>query len=110
MDDRDPPSAAPDLQARIDEARRKAAPPPPKPSSPKAIGMRAGVELFAGVAAGLIVGIMLDRWLGTASLWMDTAGAGGMSPPLRIRYLPVEEARALYAQLGRTLAARRLRW
>ena len=52
----------------------------------------------------------LDRWLGTASLWMDTAGAGGMSPPLRIRYLPMEEARALYAQLGRTLAARRLRW
>ncbi|WP_372016910.1 PH domain-containing protein [Pseudoxanthomonas sp. 10H] len=52
----------------------------------------------------------VDRWLGTASLWMDTAGAGGMSPPLRIRFLPEAEARALYAQLGRTLASRRLRW
>jgi len=52
----------------------------------------------------------LDRWLGTASLWMDTAGAGAMSPPLRIRYLPEDEARALYAQLGRTLAGRRLEW
>lgn len=52
----------------------------------------------------------IDRWLGTASLWMDTAGAGAMSPPLRIRFLPEAEARALYAQLGRTLASRRLRW
>lgn len=52
----------------------------------------------------------LDRWLGTASLWMDSAGAGGMSPPLRIRFLPEEEARAIYAQLGHTLAGRRLRW
>jgi len=52
----------------------------------------------------------VDRWLGTASLWLDTAGAGGMSPPLRIRFLPEAQARALYRQLGRTLAARRLRW
>ncbi|UNK58893.1 PH domain-containing protein [Pseudoxanthomonas daejeonensis] len=52
----------------------------------------------------------LDRWLGTASLWMDTAGAGAMSPPLRIRFLPEAEARALYARLGSTLASRRLRW
>ncbi|MCR6687671.1 PH domain-containing protein [Pseudoxanthomonas sp.] len=52
----------------------------------------------------------LDRWLGTASLWLDTAGAGAMSPPLRIRYLPEAEARALQARLGEMLAARRLRW
>nr|WP_221301504.1 PH domain-containing protein [Pseudoxanthomonas broegbernensis] len=52
----------------------------------------------------------LDRWLGTASLWLDTAGAGAMSPPLCIRFLPQAQARALYAQLGRMLAARRLRW
>ena len=52
----------------------------------------------------------LDRWLGTATLWMDTAGAGSMSPPLRIRFLPEAQARTLYTQLGRTLAARRLRW
>jgi len=52
----------------------------------------------------------LDRWLGTATLWLDTAGAGPISPPLRIRFLPEAEARALYAELGHTLAARRLRW
>ena len=52
----------------------------------------------------------LDRWLGTASLWLDTAGAGAMSPPLRIRYLPEAEARELQARLGRLLSARRLRW
>ena len=52
----------------------------------------------------------LDRWLGTATLWLDTAGAGAMAPPLRIRFLPVDQARALLAGLGVTLARRRLRW
>ncbi len=52
----------------------------------------------------------LDRWLGTATLWLDTAGAGGLSPPLRIRYLPEAEARALHRRLGSALASRRLRW
>jgi len=52
----------------------------------------------------------LDRWLGTASLLLDTAGAGAMAPPLRIRFLPEAEARALQARLARMLAARRLRW
>ena len=52
----------------------------------------------------------LDRWLGTATLWMDTAGAGSMSPPLRIRFLPEARARTLYTELGRILAARRLHW
>ena len=52
----------------------------------------------------------LDRWLGTATLWLDTAGAGAMAPPLRIRFLPEAQARALLADLGATLARRRLRW
>ena len=52
----------------------------------------------------------LDRWLGTASLAMDTAGAGAMSPPLRIPFLPEAQARELHGRLGRMLAARRLRW
>lgn len=52
----------------------------------------------------------LDRRCGTASLWLDTAGASGMAPPLRIRFLPEAEARELYDQLGRALARRRLRW
>ncbi len=52
----------------------------------------------------------LDRRLGTASLWLDTAGASSLAPPLRIRFLPLAEAEALYRQLSRTLAGRRLRW
>lgn len=52
----------------------------------------------------------LDRRTGMASLWLDTAGAGAMAPPLRIRHLPEAEARALYARIGAMVAARALRW
>ncbi|WP_228886011.1 PH domain-containing protein [Stenotrophomonas rhizophila] len=51
----------------------------------------------------------LDRWLGTASVWLDTAGATG-SIALCLRYLPEAEARAVHAQLGHALAQRRLHW
>lgn len=51
----------------------------------------------------------LDRRLGTASVWLDTAGAG-LGTPLVLQYLPEAEARAVYEQLGRALAKRRLRW
>lgn len=52
----------------------------------------------------------LDRRCGTATLWLDTAGAGATAPPLRIRFLPEAEARSLYAQLSHALARRPLRW
>ena len=52
----------------------------------------------------------IDRRLGTATLWLDTAGAGGPSPPLRIRFLPQNEARALCDRLANSLARKRLRW
>ncbi len=52
----------------------------------------------------------LDRRFGMASLWLDTAGAGAMAPPLRMRYLPEAQARALVAALGGEVARRRLRW
>ncbi|MCJ0826151.1 PH domain-containing protein [Luteimonas sp. 50] len=52
----------------------------------------------------------LDRSLGMATLWLDSAGAGALSPPLRLRYLPVARARALHAQLGHEVARRKLRW
>ena len=51
----------------------------------------------------------IDRRCGTATLWLDTSGAGAMAPPLRIRFLPEAEAQALFAQLSHTLARRRLR-
>ena len=51
-----------------------------------------------------------DRWFGTASLWLDTAGAGALAPPLRVHLLPEARARALYASIARSVAARPLRW
>ncbi|MBJ7575767.1 PH domain-containing protein [Luteimonas sp. MC1828] len=52
----------------------------------------------------------LDRRFGMATLWLDTAGAGAMSPPLRLRLVPLAEARALHARLVREVARRPLRW
>jgi putative membrane protein len=52
----------------------------------------------------------LDRGFGMATLWLDTAGAGALSPSLRLRYLPEASARALQAQLGHEIARRKLRW
>ena len=51
----------------------------------------------------------LDRRFGMASLWFDTAGAGATAP-LRVRFLPEDEARRLHARLSREVARRPLRW
>lgn len=48
----------------------------------------------------------LDRWLGTSSVWLDTAGASG-SIALRLRYLPEAEARAVFEQLNAAFVKRR---
>jgi putative membrane protein len=50
-----------------------------------------------------------DRQWGTASVWLDTAGAGS-STPLRVACLPEAEARALVDRLAHVLARRKLRW
>ncbi|BCT92039.1 membrane protein [Lysobacter helvus] len=50
-----------------------------------------------------------DRPWGTASVWLDTAGAGS-STPLRVACLPEAEARALVDRLAHVLARRKLRW
>lgn len=52
----------------------------------------------------------IDRHCGTATLKLDTAGAGAFGTPLRIRFLPVAQARALQDRLATTLADRPLRW
>ena len=52
----------------------------------------------------------LDRLCGTASLWLDTAGATGSAPALRLRLIDAEQAQALYERLGRRLAKRQLQW
>jgi putative membrane protein len=45
----------------------------------------------------------LDRRFGMASLLLDTAGASPGSSPLRVRYLPEAEARALHLRLAAML-------
>ncbi|WP_017165824.1 PH domain-containing protein [Xanthomonas phaseoli] len=52
----------------------------------------------------------LDRLSGTATLWLDTAGASATGPALRLRFVPFAQAQALQAQLGAALARRKLRW
>ncbi|MDO5504892.1 MAG: PH domain-containing protein [Pseudoxanthomonas suwonensis] len=52
----------------------------------------------------------LDRHLGMATLWLDTAGAGSFDPPLRLRYLPLADAEALLGRLQHAVAVRPLRW
>lgn len=52
----------------------------------------------------------LDRLSGTATLWLDTAGASATGPGLCLRFVPLAQAQALQAQLGAALARRRLRW
>ena len=46
-----------------------------------------------------------DRRHGMATLLLDTVGAGAMEPPLRIRYLPIAEARALQSRLAALMQA-----
>jgi len=52
----------------------------------------------------------LDRWHGMATLWLDTAGAGALAPPLRLRYLPEAEARTACARPAAALARQPMHW
>lgn len=52
----------------------------------------------------------LDRRFGMASIWIDTAGAGAMASALRVRFLPLDEARRLHARIAGEVARRPLRW
>lgn len=52
----------------------------------------------------------LDRRFGTATLLIDIAGGNALAEPLRLRFVPVDEARALHARLAREIARRQLHW
>jgi len=51
----------------------------------------------------------LDRWFGTATLHLDSAGAIG-SPPLQLRLLPYARACRLLDHLTQETAQRKLQW
>jgi ATP synthase protein I len=68
MDDRKTPDPLNDLGKRIDKAGGRG--PGPRHGSPgsanaMAMGLRIGLELVVGVLAGVGIGWLLDRWLGT---------------------------------------------
>ncbi len=52
----------------------------------------------------------VDRTLGMATLFLDTAGGTGIGAPLVLRYLPEADARALQARLVHKISRQRLRW
>jgi putative membrane protein len=49
----------------------------------------------------------LDHRCGTATLWLDTVGASGMSAPLALRFVAEADARAVHERLAMALARRR---
>lgn len=51
-----------------------------------------------------------DRRHGMATLYADTAGSSPFTHQLELRYLPEAEARALFVELSRRIARRRLQW
>lgn len=61
------------FEQRLREARAKRGLDQPKqsgptqglPSGPWGIGFRAGVEVVSALVVGIVIGLMLDRWLGT---------------------------------------------
>ena len=52
----------------------------------------------------------LERRLGMATLLLDTAGGTVVAEPLRLRFLPEADARALHARLSREIARSALHW
>ncbi len=51
----------------------------------------------------------LDRWLGMASLLLDTAGASPFGAPLQLRFLPMDVAQALAQRLSHHLSGAQAR-
>ena len=52
----------------------------------------------------------MDRWCGTATVLLDTAGGSAIGDPLQLRYLPLADAERLMATLSADIARRPLRW
>jgi ATP synthase protein I len=52
------------------------------PAGPWGIGFRAGVEVFSALVVGILIGLLLDRWLGTWPwlflLFFVVGGAAGV--------------------------------
>lgn len=71
MTERKPPHSLEDLDARLRDAQRRQAgegsAPGVREGAGSALGMawRVGLELVSALVVGVVIGILLDRWLGT---------------------------------------------
>lgn len=64
-----------DLDARLRAALAKNEPPKPEgtlgePASGAGLAARIGVEMVSAVIVGALIGVFLDKWLGTAPLFL----------------------------------------
>jgi ATP synthase protein I len=66
---RDPNGDKSDIEARIKKVRAETEPKPEQALSSAGVAFRIGIDLISGVAFGVIVGLLLDKWLETKP-WM----------------------------------------
>lgn len=71
------------------------------------LSRRWGLVDIRKVQALRITASPLDRRHGMATLWFDTAGAGATEGVIRVRFLPIGEAHALYDRLMSMMDAER---
>ena len=71
------------------------------------LSRRWGIVDIRKVQALRLTASPLDRRHGMATLWLDSAGAGATEGVLRVRFLPVADAQALYDRLMRMMDAER---
>lgn len=68
MQETEKPPSLESLGEGISRLQKSRAPKPPKEGM--AAAMQYGLELVSGVAVGTVTGIFLDRWLGTAPIFL----------------------------------------
>jgi ATP synthase protein I len=93
MSDQSPPPSRRDLDARLREAKAKRPAKKDDTDQPSrgrglAFAMRIGVDLVAALIVGVGIGLLLDRWLGTAPwfllLFFVLGAAAGMLNVYRV--------------------------
>ena len=69
MNERDPHGDMSELDARIQKVRSDNEPKSEQALSSAGVAFRIGIDLISGVAFGVVVGLLLDRWWETTP-WM----------------------------------------